>query len=103
MATVSGASLLLRKPLLTMPRWSIADVPQLGRHAGERQLFGFSSLMRCGLIFSGPHSREERVRARRGVHVAGQCLGKGNSLAVERLGGIIVLLDHGTIYRDSSK
>jgi hypothetical protein len=31
--------------------------PQCGGHAGELQLFGFSSLMRCCLIFGGLHGR----------------------------------------------
>src|SRR5271166_5341324 len=99
----AGIGLRFRTVCPETPQLLLDGVLRFRRHTVDLQLLGFSSLMRCGLTFGGPYSCEKRVRSRRSVHVARQCFCKGNVLSVKRLGGIIVLLDDGAIYRDSSK
>ncbi len=50
--------------------FSIASVPQFGRHSGKPQLFSFGSFALVGAFFSGFDRCEKRLGARRSAHFA---------------------------------
>src|ERR1035437_6667099 len=83
--------------------FSIASVPQFGRHTGKPQLFSFGSFVSVRTFFGSIYRCEKRLGARRSAHFARQRLTEGNIFAIDRNGGVIVLLDLGAIHCDSSK
>src|ERR1019366_4471093 len=64
--------------------FSIASVPQFGRHSGKPQLFSFGSFALVRPFFSGIDRCEKRLGARRSVHLTRERFTEGNILAVER-------------------
>src|ERR1019366_4118901 len=93
-----------RTPPLTAPRtFQLPGLPQFGRHTGKPQLLGFGSFVSVRTFFGSIYRCEKRLGARRSAHFARQRLTEGNIFAIDRNGGVIVLLDLGAIHCDSSK